>query len=176
MEFKDGQIIKNKHVYLKKKFYTYDESKCYLPYCKNAPGFLLNFDKNYIVVYYYQKGDLFDKSSYKELAFFLTNYKNIYKTNGNSEKMLFLVHYKRNQYYFIGDKIIYFETPEKDIIINFDGKNAKGLKYNYTITDTIGYLKNDYEYYYCPKIREVANSVKYWRKNPYKYENRCVIA
>lgn len=180
MDIKDGQIIETKNdgkrICLDNQLYVYDESRCYLPYHKYAPGFLINIYNSYVAVYYYQKGDLFERSSYQELAFFLVNYRCLYKTKNNQEKMLFLVHHCKNKYYFISDRVLYFETPEEDIITEFDGKHAKGSKFTYIFTDTIKFLKNDYYYYYCPNIKEVANSVKYWRKNPHKYENRCSIS
>ena len=180
MDIVDGQIIETKtdgkRICLDSQLHIYDETRCYLPYHKYAPGFLVNIYNSYVAVYYYEKGDLTSRSSYPNLAFYLVNYKCLYKTKKNDEKMLFLVHHCRNQYYFISDRVLYFETPEKDIITEFDGKNAKGTKYTYVFTDTIKFLKNNYYYYYCPNIKEVANSVKQWRKNPHRYENACTVA
>lgn len=179
MEIKDGQIIETKNqekcVYLNNKLYFYDESRCYLPYHKYAPGFLVNINYKYILIYYYQKGDLFDVSSYKLLAFSLQNYKCLYKTKKTSKKMLFLIHYSQNKYYFISDRILYFETPEDDIITDFRGNNGEGVKYNYIFTDTIKFLKNGH-YYYCPNIQEIANSVKYWKKSTDFYKTICNLS
>ena len=179
MEFENGQVIETKengkHVCLENQLYEYDESKNYLPYHRYAPGFLVNIYNSYVLVYYYNKGDFFDTSSYKTLAFYLLNYKCLYKTKNSLDKMVFLVHHKKNKYYFISDRILYFETPEDDIIVDFNGKIAKGIKYDYIITDTVKFLKTKYQYYYCPNIKEIANSIKYWRKNPYRYENPCLI-
>ena len=179
MEFKDGQVIETKentkHVFLENHLYNYDESRSYLPYHKYAPGFLVIVYNSYILVYYYDKGDFFDTSSYKELAFYLLNYRCLYKTRNSSEKLVFLIHHTENKYYFISDRVLCFETPENDIIVEFDGKIAKGIKYEYILTDTVKFLKTKYNYHYCPNIQDKANSIKYWRKNPYRYEIPCVI-